>query len=184
MTNPSSKTNSTSQQQPPLTPQQEIAQLRQQYQAVSELLWETIHTLAPETHEAVVLPHASNPLWELCFVRVEAADGKPDPSGKMRICAATVPEITEQEKKRVVRFLRGTDRPIEDAIAEFKLAFPATYLEAKIADRIRWKAYGLGEIVPGVPSADGGQRAALGIWESVTPPTIAEKVKNAVNWPK
>ena len=159
-TTPSHTNNS--QQQSPLTPQQEISQLRQQYAAVSELLWETIHTLAPETHEAVVLPHASNPLWELAFVRVAGPDGQPDPSGKMRICAATIPEITEQEKKRVVRFLRGTDRPIEDALGELKLPFPATYLEAKIADRIKWENK---------------------TWVSVTPPTLAERVKNAVKWP-
>lgn len=161
------KTNSPT--QPQLTPAQELAQLRQQYQAVSELLWETIRTAAPDTHEITIAPHASTPLWELAFVRAAGPDGQPDPTGRMRVLAATIPELTEQEKKHVVRFLRGTDKPIEDAMLEFKLPHPPSYLVAKIADRITWKAAAITSDLKTHPDD------VRYHWESVTPPIDDEK---------
>lgn len=164
--------------QPKPTSAQELASLRQQYNAVSELLWETIRTLAPQTHEVTVLPRASNPLWEICFVRAEGKDGKPDETGRMRICAALIPEMTEAEKKRVVRFLRGTSRPLEDALAEFQLPHPISYVEAKIADRIKWTT---AAVTSDTKTHPAGIRQE---WTSVTPAEIGEKVKNAIHWPK
>lgn len=81
----------------------------------------------------------------------------------MELLAGTHPEITEQEKKRIVRLLRDTTNKIEEAVAFLKLPFPPAYVEQRIADHLTWKD---------------------GKWQSVTPPTIGERVKNAVNWPK
>jgi hypothetical protein len=149
-----------------LSPQQEIASLRQQYQAVSEMLWETIHQLAPETHEVTVPGAASNPLWELFFLRPEKQDAG-DPVARVRICAATIPELSEQDKKRVVRFLRGTGTPLEAALAHLSLRHPPLYVEQKIKDRIKWGT------VDGQPG-----------WESITPAETGEKVKNLLHLPK
>lgn len=144
--------------------EQQLQQLRMQYAGVSELLWETIRTLAPESHEATVSPHASNPLWELAFVRAEK-DGKPDPTGRMRICAATIPEMTESQKKKIVRFLRGTNRPLEDAMRECEIPHPLVYVEQRISDRVKWN-----------PESS--------LWDSITPATAGEKIKNIIHFPK
>lgn len=154
-----------------LTPQQEISQLRQQYNAVSELLWEVVRLSNPDTHEISLLPHASDPLWELSFIRAEL-DGKPDPSGKIRICASTIPEITESQKKRVVRLLRGTSTSLPEAMTQLQIPHPISYVEKKISDRLEWK-----------PNSETDPTAG-GIWESVTPPTIMESAKNILHFPK
>lgn len=148
--------------QPKPTPEQELAQLRQQYSAVCEMLWETVRSMSPDSHEVAVSPHASDPLWELSFLRTESEDGsKPDPTGRIRICASTIPEITEQEKKRVVRYLRGTPVPMTDALRALELPHPPTYVELKIQNYIKWspeKSY----------------------WDSVTPPNFMEKVSKYI----
>lgn len=157
--------------QTPLTKDQQITQLRQQYAAVSELLWESIRVLAPDAHEVTVLPQASNPLWQLAFLRAQGADGKPDPTGRMRICAATIPELTEQEKKKVVRFLKGTGVPIEDALKEFQLPHPVGYVETRIADRIKW--------VPTDPKS-----GPEGTWQPVAADVDLEAPENIVPFAK
>ena len=119
-----------------MTAEQEAAQARQQYRAVAQYLWEMIQKFSPETNDIIVPSAVSNPLWELAFLKVEV-DGKIDPN-LIRICACTRPEITDQEKKRLVRLLKGTNKSIVEAMAELKLDFPATYVELKIYDRIRW----------------------------------------------
>jgi hypothetical protein len=152
--------------------QQVMQELIQRHAAVSEALWETIRTLAPDTHEVTVSSHASDPLWDLRFIRVAGPDGKPDPSGRIRICAATIPELTEHDKKRLVRYLRGTDTPLEQALAHFRLEHPVAYVAAKLSDRIRWN--------PGTPGDEGNAAH----WESVTPPDAGERFKNLLHLPK
>lgn len=115
-----------------MTAEQELNQLRAQYQAVCELLWQTVATCAPDTHRLTVAPAAENPLWELTFLRAD--EGK-----KIEICAATIPELDEQTKKKLVRMLRGTDKKLTDAMTELELRHPAAYLVQKLSDRIVYK---------------------------------------------
>jgi hypothetical protein len=126
-------------QQPPQPTMQEmeqrLTQLSRQNGELCQMLWEAVRKAAPDTH------------------RLE---------GKVELLAGTHLEITEQEKKRVVRLLRGTATPIQEAIAQLGLPHPPAYVEAKIADRIAWKD---------------------GTWISVTPPTLGERIKSAVKWP-
>lgn len=146
------------------TPEQQLSQLRSQHEALSQLLWQVIRAASPEEHTITVLPGASDPLWEIWCNRSEV-DGKPDPTGAIRVCAATIPELTEHEKKKVVRYLRGTDRPLGEALHALKLRHPMAYVEQKIADRIKFNAT--------------DRR-----WESVTAPTLGERIKNVLRFPK
>lgn len=160
-----SKKAPSSNQNPQPSLEQQLSQLRMQYAAVSEMLWETIREAGPASHEVEVSPNASDPLWELCFLRAAGPDGKPDPKGRIRICASTIPEMTESQKKRIIRFLRGTGHPLEDAMRECEIPHPLTYVESKIADRLKWN--------PGTS-----------IWDSVTPATVGEQAKNILHFPK
>lgn len=145
------------QEQPEPTPQQmrqELNLLYREKAQLSQMLWEAVRIAAPETHRLELPPAASDPLWVLAF--------NAGSDGKMELLAGTHPEITEAEKKRLVRLLRDTTNKLEEAIAFLKLPFPPAYVEQRIADRIVWKD---------------------GAWRSVTPPTLGERVKNAVKWP-
>ncbi len=134
------------------------------------MLWQLVQLHAPETHELELDETGIDPLWQIAFARGSA-------DGKIRVLAGTMPEITEQQKKRVVRLLRGTSKTMVDALAELGLEHPAAYVEKKVADRIAWKQ---------VPVADesGHPGSVVHRWESVTPATVGEKVMNAVHWPK
>jgi hypothetical protein len=134
-------------------------------------LWELIRQAAPDSHEVEVLPTASDPLWQLAFV--QSSDAK---SGKVRILAGTIKPISEQEKKRVVRLLRGTSTPMQTALAQLELErFPPSYVEKEVAKHLAWRPVDKDAVNPhGVP----------GHWESVTPPPIGETVKNILHFPK
>jgi hypothetical protein len=145
-------------QQPPQPTMQEmeqrLTQLSRQNGELCQMLWEAVRKAAPDTHRLELPPKAGDPLWLLAF--------NAGSDGKVELLAGTHLEITEQEKKRVVRLLRGTATPIQEAIAQLGLPHPPAYVEAKIADRIAWKD---------------------GTWISVTPPTLGERIKSAVKWP-
>ena len=133
-----SKTSAPAQSENKQTPEQQLQQLRMQHSATCEILWESLRTLAPDTHKVTIIPRASNPLWELVFAREPGPDGKPSADGKMVIYASTMAEMTEQQKKKLVRFLKGSMRSIEEAIEEIGTPFPAMYVEVKVKDRIRF----------------------------------------------
>ncbi len=147
--------------------QREIQQLRQQYRAVTQYLWIAIRLFRPEDHEAELVTNEVDPLWEVAFVHVQDAKGVIDPN-RIRILAGTQLPMTEQEKKRLVRRLRGTSDRLAAVMAELKLNFPHAYVEQFIADRVKWKV-----------NTDGST-----VWESVTPPGFVEKLKNALDLPK
>lgn len=138
---------------------QELLSLRRERAAISQIMWNLVRTIAPEEHQIEVSPTPSDPLWQLAFVQSS------DPaSGKICILAGAIPPITEQEKKRVVRMLRGTSLSMEHALTELKLPYPPSYVEKVVEDRIKWSA-----------SKDA---AVPSIWESVTPPSIGERATN------
>lgn len=144
----------------PPTPEQELLQLRRQNDAMSQLMWELVRQSNPETHRAEMPTAVSDPLWQLVFV-----PGSKD--GTTTILAGTMLPITEQEKKRVVRLLRGTNKKMEDALRELGLEFPAAYVEKQIGDYIKW----------GTVSHQSG-------WESIKPASVVESVKNLLHLPK
>jgi hypothetical protein len=118
--------------------QQEVAQLRQQYRAVSQYLWTVIRSLRAEEHEVTLDTSGVDPLWALVFLQVNDAQGVIDPN-RIQILAGTQPEMTDQEKKRLVRRLAGTKDKLVDAMAELKMDFPPPYAERRISDRVVWK---------------------------------------------
>lgn len=134
--------------------QQKLIQLYRENGELKQMLWEAVQKASPETHRLLLSKSASNPLFHLVLV--------PGLDETVELLAGTHLEITEQEKKRVVRLLRGTATPIQEAIALLGLPHPPAYVEAKIAERIVWKN---------------------GTWISVTPPTLGERIKSAVKWP-
>lgn len=141
---------------PKLPPQSaEVQQLMREKANLCQMLWELVRLHSPDT-ETVELPTtASNPLWQLAFVR-----GSED--GKVKLMAGLHPEMTDAQQKRVVRFLRDTSKKIEEAMISLELPFPPLYVDRRISDRITWKD---------------------GKWISVTPAGLVEKAKNAVHWP-
>lgn len=149
---------------------QELIALRREKAALSEMLWNLVRQAHPETHEAEVSPAAEDPLWQIAFVR--SSDEK---SGKIRILAGTIKPITEQEKKRVVRLLRGTATPMHTALAQLELdRFPPSYVEQQITAHLKWH--------PAEPNAT-TPLGVSGHWKSIQMPSFREKAKNLVNWP-
>lgn len=156
---PKSQTKQSMQVQPPAqTPEHEIQALRRQVALSSQLLWETVRKLSPETDTATVPAEISNPLWQLAYEA--SSDGK-----SIRILAGTIPPITEQEKKRVVRTLRGTSTRIVDAVLALKLPHPPSYVEDQIKAFIVWN-----------PGKDG----AAPVWNSVKPASIVETIRGKI----
>lgn len=145
----------------------ELQQLRLQKDALSQLLWEVVRKASPETETIEVSSAVSDPLWLLAFV-----PGSKE--GTTKILAGTMPPITEQEKKRVVRLLRGTNTPMGAALLELKLPYPPSYVEKQIAAHLVWKKSG---------NDDGGAGSA-GTWESVRGPELGEQLKNVLRIPK
>lgn len=117
--------------------QQEIAQLRQQYRAVGQYLWLAIRELRGDEHEITLKTDAIDPLWALAFLQVSDDKGEMDLS-RIQILAGTEPPMTEQEKKRLVRQLRGTNKKLTEVLAGLKLNFPQAYVERFISDRVKW----------------------------------------------
>lgn len=107
--------------------------LRLEKQALAELLWNAVRKAFPDTHEVVVPSRPTDDLWQIGFTH--EAEG----SENVRVLAGTIPSITEQEKKRVVRFLKGTAHGMEVALAEFKLDHPTHYVAAQIAKHLVFK---------------------------------------------
>lgn len=137
---------------------QELISLRREKAALSQILWNLVTMAAPDTHKIEVSPAPTDPLWQLAFVRSSDQE-----SGKVCLLAGTIPEITEQEKKRVVRLLRGTTKPMHEALAELKIPHPSAYVEDKIKAHLVWKEH---------TDSNGG------FWESIKPPSIGERAKN------
>lgn len=151
---------------------QELTSLRREKAALSGMLWELVRQAAPETHDIEVKAAPTDPLWQLAFV--QSSDPK---GGKVRILAGTIKPISEQEKKRVVRLLRGTTMPMDAALTQLKLQhYPPSYVEKQIEAYLAWDNDG-----KNVPS---NNPAALGTWKSVTPPSVGESAKNIIFWPK
>lgn len=149
---------------------QELLSLRREKAALSQMMWEMVTQIAPDTHVVEVNPTPSDPLWQLAFVR--SSDAKSD---KIRIMAGTMLPITEQEKKRVVRLLRGTSTPMHTALAQLKIPHPPSYVEKQIETHLKWRPAEKSEASP---------EGAPGVWESVTPPSVGEKAKNFLGFPK
>jgi hypothetical protein len=149
---------------------QELLSLRREKAAMSQILWELVTQVAPDTHHIEVSPTPSDPLWQLAFV--QSSDAK---SGKIRILAGTMPAITEQEKRRVVRLLRSTSTPMHTALAQLEIPHPPSYVEKQIEAHLKWRPAEKGEFNPA---------GATGVWESVKAPSIGEKAKNFLGFPK
>lgn len=111
---------------------------------------------APETHDIEVATTPSDPLWQLVFG--PSADEK---SGRVRILAGAIKPMTEQDKKRVVRLLRGTDRQLIDVLIELRMVWPPSYVEAQIATHLKW-------------SEETKQ------WASVASPSLGARVANLI----
>ena len=107
--------------------------LRLEKQAMAELIWNSVRKAFPDSHEVVVPLRPTDDLWMLAFSF--EAEG----SSNVRILAGTIPPITDQEKKRVVRFLKGTAHGMEVALAEFKLDHPAHYVASQISEHLVFK---------------------------------------------
>lgn len=154
---------------PPKGPslEQEVIQLRREKDALSQLLWETVRQASPDTHTLEVPAAVSDPLWLLAFVPGSKA-------GTAKILAGTMPPISEQEKKRVVRLLRGTAKPMAEALAELELPYPESYVEREIAAHVVWKK----------SVDDAGGARGSGTWDSVRKPDIGEQLKNVLRIPK
>lgn len=173
-TNPSPNQTPSPTSSEPLNPQerQELIALRREKAALSAIMWNLVRQAHPETHDAEVMPAAEEPLWQLAFVQSSDAS-----SGKIRIVAGTIVPITESEKKRVVRLLRGTSTPMHTALAQLELdRFPPSYVEREIAAHLKW--------APAEKDAATNPHGVAGVWESVKAPTLGEKAKNFLNLPK
>jgi hypothetical protein len=120
--------------------------------------------MAPTEEQIVISCIATDPLWHLAFLALDEENTDPT---KIRILAGLMPPITEQEKKRVVRFLRGTTKPVHEAIQELKLPHPPSYVQEQISPRLRWH--------PGSANPDDLPR-----WESVGA-IVAEEDNNTEN---
>jgi hypothetical protein len=157
----------------PLNPQerQELISLRREKAALSAMLWNLVRQAYPDSHSAEVMPAADDPLWQIAFVQSSVRD-----SGKVRILAGTILPITESEKKRVVRLLRGTATPMHTALAQLELErFPPSYVEKQIEAHLKWQV------------GDEKAKTPLGVsgyWHSVTAPLFGEKAKNFLRLPK
>lgn len=105
-----------------------------------------------------------DPLWQLPFLQVLDDEGEMDPN-KIRILAGTLPPLTEQDKKRLVRRLRGTNLELTAVLQEFKFTdYPPHYVERFLLDRVKW---------------DKEQK----LWVSVTPAGVGEKIRNLLHFP-
>lgn len=147
---------------------QELIQLRRDEDAMSQIMWELVRHTNPETHTAEVPAAVSDPLWALVFERGSK-------EGQVKILAGTNLPITESQKKRVCRFLRGTSRPMEDALRELRFEFPLSYVEQQIAAHLRWERTSADGVAAGAP---------VGQWISVKPPGFGERAMNAFGIPK
>lgn len=134
---------------------------------MSQLMWELVRQSNPETHIAEVAASASDPLWLIAFV--------PGSEGKVKILAGANQPITEQEKKRVVRLLRGTSKPMTEALTELRLEFPSAYVEKQISEHLVWDNSG--------KYPEGDSRIG-GFWQSKNPTPAMETVKNILHIPK
>lgn len=148
---------------------QQMRSLHQQNAALSQILWNLVRQYEPTEEQVVVSSIASDPLWQLAFMPADAENSDPT---KVRVLAGFVPPITEQEKKRVVRFLRGTDKPMMDALEALQLSHPPAYVEQQIAGHLKW--------YPGTKETEGNDAC----WQSVTPASLAERAKNVLQIPK
>lgn len=119
--------------------QQEIAQLRQQYRAVSQYLWIAIRQFRPDHHEAVLDTSNVDPLWAVAFLQVRDSKGEFAPDRIQVLAGADLP-MNDQEKKRLVRLLKEKpELTLADAMTEQKLSFPPDYVERLINDRVVWR---------------------------------------------
>lgn len=124
---------------PEIDLKREVARLQQESRAVSQYLWLTIASLREETMDVILDTSRIDPLWSLVFLHVLDEKGEIDP-GRIRVAAATIPPMTEQEKKRLVRRLKGTsERNLAAVLKELGLDhFPTPYVERFISDRVKW----------------------------------------------
>lgn len=149
----------------------ELAMLRNWRATMSVVIWNLVRQAYPETHETEVPTVPSDPLWQLAFV--QPSDGS---SAKTRILAGTIKPIAEQEKKRVVRLLRGTTTPMHIALSQLELErFPPSYVEEQISAYLKWEPVKKDELNP---------TGAQGSWHSVSRPFFGERLKNFACIPK
>lgn len=148
----------------PQSQEQELQSLRYEKAAMSAVIWNLVRLAAPDTHSAEVGTMATDPLWQLAFVQ----SSNPN-SGRIKILAGAMKPITEQEKKRVVRLLRGTSTPMHTALLQLELPHPPSYVEKEIHQYLWWQK----------PTKD-----AAGYWFSVTRTPLVESAKNLIGLPK
>lgn len=129
---------------------------------MSQIIWNLVRKYEPDEEQVVVSSLASDELWQLAFVQADAKNTDPT---LVRILAGLLPPITEAEKKKVVRLLRGTDKPMHEALAELELPHQPTYVEKQIRPHLVWDK-------------------ATGAWNSVTPAGLGEVAKNFLHLPK
>ena len=113
----------------------ELIQLRREKAQLSMILWETIKTLAPDADEVTIAITPRDDLWQIAFLQAPA-EGE---IIRTRIIAGTIPALTDAEKKRLVRALKGTAKSIDDVVKEQGLPHPVQYLVRMVADRVRWQ---------------------------------------------
>lgn len=141
---------------------QELNALRQEKAAMSQIIWNLVRQLEPAEEQLVVSSIASDPLWQVAFL---SADEKNSDPTKVRILAGALVPITEGEKKRVVRFLRGTSKHMHEALTAFELPHPSDYVMRQIESHLKW---------------DEEKK----LWESVGAAPLAERALNILGIPK
>lgn len=124
-----------SNQPPAPTPEQEIQGLRAQHAVDAQIIWNLVRKFCPDEHQIVCSIIADDPLWNLAYLQVDAENSEPT---QVRLAAGALQPISEQEKKKVVRALRGTSRQLHELVMELGLPHPPSYVEQQIKAHCVW----------------------------------------------